>query len=396
MIAEHTFDSILQQIKNSNLNFQLQLSPFSANISLKKSPIKDQAGVPIPSQGFLPGAYSASVVAALTARNLSLEAELRSLRNDYAEAIDDCAESRDKLMKFEAEVKSKAHREEEAVLHLQADIEALTLEKEQLKAKNENQCDYINELETSNKSEEKAVSDLQASFEALAIEKEKLKAKNKNLCDYIKVLETSNKTAREATDELRQELSDTKVKSNKEKADMQAEHRKRVKSLKKVLGDQTKAVDKLNEKLKDHENNEAKLTDAAVQVPVVAAQMHDAALQVPDGDEQAALSTEEVVKTEDTKKVLVNLDLKSWYDVLERVEKKGIQTLPGGCFDSGGYSLRKTLARLYDKEGLYMCTLGQVFENTTEFSTMNLIGEMLKDEDYKGGVVEGVEELIWV
>ena len=61
MIAEHTFDSILQQVKNSNLNFQLQLSPFSANISLKKSPIKDQAGVPIPSQGFLPGAYSASV-----------------------------------------------------------------------------------------------------------------------------------------------------------------------------------------------------------------------------------------------------------------------------------------------------------------------------------------------
>ena len=77
--------------------------------------------------------------------------------------------------------------------------------------------------------------------------------------------------------------------------------------------------------------------------------------------------------------------------MLERVEKKGIQTLPGGCFDSGGYSLRKTLARLYDKEGLYMCTLGQVFENTTEFSTMNLIGEMLKDEDYKGGVEDGVE-----
>ena len=62
MIAEQTFDSILQQVQNSNLNFQLQLSPFSANISLKKSPIKDQARVPVPSQGFLPGAYSASVV----------------------------------------------------------------------------------------------------------------------------------------------------------------------------------------------------------------------------------------------------------------------------------------------------------------------------------------------
>ena len=113
MIAEHTFDSILQQVKNSNLNFQLQLSPFSANISLKKSPIKDQAGVPIPSQAFLPGAYSASVVAALTTRNLSLEAELRSLRNDNAETIDDCAVGHDKLKMVEADVQSKAHRTNE-------------------------------------------------------------------------------------------------------------------------------------------------------------------------------------------------------------------------------------------------------------------------------------------
>ena len=76
----------------------------------------------------------------------------------------------------------------------------------------------------------------------------------------------------------------------------------------------------------------------------------------------------------------------SWYDVLEMVEKKGIQTLPGGWFYICGYSFRKTLARLYDKEGLYMCTLGQVFEKTTEFSTMNFIGEVFKDEDYKGGL----------
>ena len=128
MIAEHTFESIIQQIKNSNLNFQLQLSPFSANISLKRSPIKDLAGVPFPFQAFLPGAYSASVVAALTARNFCLEAELRSLRNDYTEAIDDCAACQDKLKMVEAEVQSKAHREDEAVLHLQTGIETLTLE----------------------------------------------------------------------------------------------------------------------------------------------------------------------------------------------------------------------------------------------------------------------------
>jgi hypothetical protein len=47
MVASQTFDSIIKQILTSNLNFQLQVSPFSANISLKKTPIKDKSGVPI-------------------------------------------------------------------------------------------------------------------------------------------------------------------------------------------------------------------------------------------------------------------------------------------------------------------------------------------------------------
>ena len=45
----------------------------------------------------------------LRQKKISLEAKLRSLRNDYAKAIDDCAASRDKLKKFEAEVQSKAN-----------------------------------------------------------------------------------------------------------------------------------------------------------------------------------------------------------------------------------------------------------------------------------------------
>ena len=113
-----------------------------------------------------------------------------------------------------------------------------------------------------------------------------------------------------------------------------------------------------------------------------------------------------LVETVDTKIVSVNLDKKSWCDVMERMEKKGIKIMSGRgeCFESGGYSVRKTLARLHDKEGLYTCTPGQAFEKTTEFSTMqgivftpatkNFIGKTFKDEDYKGSVV--VEKLIWV
>jgi chromosome segregation ATPase len=44
MVAKKSFENILEQIQSSNLNFQLQLSPFSANISLKKSFIKDKSG----------------------------------------------------------------------------------------------------------------------------------------------------------------------------------------------------------------------------------------------------------------------------------------------------------------------------------------------------------------
>ena len=36
MLASNAFDFILEQIKNSSLNFQLQLSSFSVYISLKK------------------------------------------------------------------------------------------------------------------------------------------------------------------------------------------------------------------------------------------------------------------------------------------------------------------------------------------------------------------------
>ena len=45
MLASTTFYKILDLIKSSNLNFQLSLSPFSAQISLKKSLVKDRSGM---------------------------------------------------------------------------------------------------------------------------------------------------------------------------------------------------------------------------------------------------------------------------------------------------------------------------------------------------------------
>ena len=44
MLAKTAFDKILEEIQSSHLNFQLQMSPFSASIFIKKSFIKDKLG----------------------------------------------------------------------------------------------------------------------------------------------------------------------------------------------------------------------------------------------------------------------------------------------------------------------------------------------------------------
>ena len=50
--ASVVFDHLVQQIQDSHLNFRLELSPFSANISLRKSFIRDKSGTPILPRSF--------------------------------------------------------------------------------------------------------------------------------------------------------------------------------------------------------------------------------------------------------------------------------------------------------------------------------------------------------
>ena len=89
--AALAFDSIIHLIQSSNINFKLQLSPFAANISLKKTPVKDRTGIP-----FLPRVpnhpYS-SEVDALT-KISELENELVKMKNDYDDAMKDCETAR--------------------------------------------------------------------------------------------------------------------------------------------------------------------------------------------------------------------------------------------------------------------------------------------------------------
>ena len=85
-MASYTFDKILRDIQSSNLNFQMQVSPFSALISLKKSIVKEKDGsyrAPV-----LPSEYESVVH----------KKELDGIRHDYLVAVDECAKKTEELV----------------------------------------------------------------------------------------------------------------------------------------------------------------------------------------------------------------------------------------------------------------------------------------------------------
>ena len=84
MMAAETFENIIFQIQNSNLNFKLNLSPFAANISLKKSLVKNKSGIPL-----LPKANAVDDdIAILIEKNHRLENELfRGVKNEFSRKV---------------------------------------------------------------------------------------------------------------------------------------------------------------------------------------------------------------------------------------------------------------------------------------------------------------------
>ena len=202
MVASRTFDSILEQILSSNLNFQLQISPFSANISLKKTPIKDLSGSPVlpPPTSIKPSsdatASTATDLAAYAAKTIKLEKDLSALRRDYEDAVEDSAAAHLRLKSMESLVDS------------------LRLEISNLKSE--------------------------------SIVKESIIEDQKEEIEY---LEKANKKANQISNNLNKEFSTVKVKFNKEKELILKEHKAEVKAWRIELGEETKFKIKLEEQL---------------------------------------------------------------------------------------------------------------------------------------------------
>ena len=92
MMASNTFDRLLREIQASNLNFHLQVSPFSAQISLKKTLVRDRDGT-----------YRHPVLPSISSpckrqSELDYRKELDKLRHDYEEVNNDCALKTEELV----------------------------------------------------------------------------------------------------------------------------------------------------------------------------------------------------------------------------------------------------------------------------------------------------------
>ena len=114
MLANNAFESIIDTIRTSNLNFQLQMSPFSAQISLKNSLVMERTGVfRLP-----PSTPSAVRIESddptFTRTNKELNTEFDKLKLEHSRAVDDRDKAYTRIKFLEAELERISIKHEKA------------------------------------------------------------------------------------------------------------------------------------------------------------------------------------------------------------------------------------------------------------------------------------------
>ena len=205
MLASRMFDKILHDVQSSNLNFQVQISPFSAQISIKKSLLKERNG----SFRLLPiqQSYRESEFSTLESENKKLEMMLVTLHNEYAHTVDELSEANSRIKLLEECLDNNDKNEEEP------------------------DNDKVSQLAT------KTVEN--------GIMKETIEQRNMNLKELENVLEVKNKVI----ENLNRNLNETKVKAKDENDALQKLHKADITSWKKKLGEERRQKIKLEKKL---------------------------------------------------------------------------------------------------------------------------------------------------
>ena len=219
MAAVKTFNSIVQQVQASNLNYHLQLTPFAANISLKKTNIKDRFGRPIQTE-VVPHVDSNHETEALHAQKYKLENELANVKREFASTV---------------------HEHEKLLNDIRATIKSEESDKQELV-----EC--------------------KAAIDNLLKENEKLKVTALNKESEIKDLESSIKIKTEVAEKLNKNLKEVKEKFKQEKAEILVNHKTEVKSWRKKLGEETKSKITLRKKLEDMEIGDTALKNENIKL----------------------------------------------------------------------------------------------------------------------------------
>ena len=201
MLASKIFQQILDQVQSSNLNFQLLVSPFSAQISLKKSFITDKSGnlllpqTNVQTQSYESFNKSHNSIENLINQNKKLQKELLNLQRNHEGAVNDLSKASETIEALENQIKSEI----ESVIS---------------NSVNEEHESEIKELRQNNAALQNRIDDQD---------------------ETISEMKISNKNSREATDRINKELHEQKIKYSKEKAVLIKEHKTEVKAWRKEL-----------------------------------------------------------------------------------------------------------------------------------------------------------------
>ena len=188
MLASKTFNNILEQVQTSCLNFQLQISPFSAVISIKKSFIKDKFGnelLPSPSPPAHRHELSESIEALLD-KNTQLENDVFDLTKKYQDAANDFLNAQKVIKDLEKKIFEVEEVRFEKEILMQEQIENLS-------SVNADRDQEIRTLQLANKTSKEALQKLNKSTKENGNKLEKkntqLNKANKEIIDIKKRLD---------------------------------------------------------------------------------------------------------------------------------------------------------------------------------------------------------------
>ena len=176
MLASNAFENIIDKIRYSNLNFQIQMSPFSAYISLKRSLIKEKSGaLRLPPTPESPTPNSESVVAALVNKNLQLESKLVEVHADYDRAVDDCLKVTVKLEEYQKTNIKKEPDDVNQIANLENDLKSVIADKNKYIEVVREQEEEIKHLRNAVKIKEEIANNLNKQMGELKLKTEKEK-----------------------------------------------------------------------------------------------------------------------------------------------------------------------------------------------------------------------------